>query len=262
MIATLPRKSPTPDSLIIATPEARARLTVLPLFAQVEANLRKRIIDNQLAPGSKLPSEAELEVEFAVSRITVRQALAALHAGGLIEKINGKGSFVTRPTDAPDLGSLTGFYEHMRSRGHQAHGRTLSVRQVKAAAAAARALKIPIGSPLTAVTTLRMVNGKPLAIGVTYGAAELMQALLREDSETNDMMTLLESRLGYRLKNTHIETSAMAAGKAHARHLGISAPDPVLRIRFTPHDISNRPVCYSEVHFRGDGFTYKAVVKR
>lgn len=234
----------------------------LSLFAQIESNLRQRILNNQLAAGSKLPSEAELETEFGVSRITVRQALAALHASGLIEKINGKGSFVTRPTDAPDLGPLTGFYEHMRAQGHQAHGRTLHVRKVRAPAQAAEALRVKPGSELTAVTTVRMVNGKPLAIGVTYGPTALMEAMLREDMEINDSMTLLESRLGYRLKATHIETSAVPAGKVRARHLNISEHDPVLRIRFTPHDVSDQPICYSEMYFRGDGFSYKAVVKR
>lgn len=234
----------------------------LPLFAQIESNLRQRILRNQLAAGSKLPSEAELEVEFGVSRITVRQALAALHAGGLIEKVNGKGSFVTRPADAPDLGPLTGFYEHMRARGLQAHGRTLSVRELRANAMHAEALRIPIGEPLRAITVLRLVESRPLAVGITVGAAPLMDSLLREDIETNDVMTLLESRLGHRLRNTHIEAGAVLAGKLRARQLGIGEGDPVLRIRFTPHDASDRPVCWSEMHFRGDSFSYKAVVKR
>ncbi len=236
--------------------------TSLPLFAQIEANLRQRILSNQLVAGNKLPSEAELEVEFGVSRITVRQALAALHTSGLIEKVNGRGSFVTRPTDAPDLGPLTGFYEHMRSQGHTTHGRTISVRQVRATAGPAKALCVAVGTPLSAVTTLRFVDNKPLAMGVIYGAPALMKAMLREDIEINDAMSLLESRLGYRLKTMHVESSAVLAGKSRAQHLNISATAPVLRIRFTPHDASDQPVLYSEMYFRGDSFHYKAVVKR
>lgn len=234
----------------------------LPLFAQIESNLRQRIVDNRLVAGTKLPSEAELEVEFGVSRITVRQALAALHAKGLIEKVNGKGSFVTRPGDAPKLGPLTGFYEHMRARGREAHGKTLSVRQLPATAVAAEALGIAPGTPLTVVTALRLVDGKPVAVGVTHGDPVLMRALLAEDIETNDFMQLLESRMGYRLKSTHTETSAVLAGPVRARQLQIEPGDPVLRIRFTPHDVSDQPLCYSEMHFRGDAFSYKAVVKR
>ena len=234
----------------------------LPLFAQIERHLHERIVNNQLTAGSKLPSEAELEVEFGVSRITVRQALAELHAKGLIQKINGKGSFVTRPSDAPNLGPLTGFFDHMRALGRVAHGKTLAVREVEAPAAAAQALGISSGTPLMMVTTMRMVDGKPLVYGLVYGPHDLLQALIREDIETNDLMTLLESRLGFRLKNTHIETSAMPAGKLRARHLAMAPEDPVLRIRFTPHDVSDRPLLHADMYFRGDGFSYKAVVKR
>ena len=68
--------------------------------------------------------------------------------------------------------------------------------------------------------------------------------------------------LGYRLKNTHIETSAVRAGKLRARQLRMDEGDPVLRICFTPHDMSDTPLSYSEMFFRGDAFSYKAVVKR
>lgn len=234
----------------------------LPLFAQIEAKLRQRILANELAPGTKLPSEADLEVEFGVSRITVRQALATLHTSGLIEKINGRGSFVTRPMDAPDLGPLTGFYEHMRARGYRTHGQTVSVRKIAATAPAAEALRILIGSSLTAVTVIRYVDEKPLAVGITFGAHPLMQSMLQEDIETNDVMLLLESRLGYRLRAMHIEASAIAAGKLRARQLDVRPADPVLRVRFTPHDATDQPVCYSEMFFRGDGFSYKASIKR
>lgn len=232
------------------------------LFAQIEATLRQRILRNELAAGDKLPSEAELEVEFGVSRITVRQALAALRSTGLIEKINGKGSFVTRPTDAPDLGPLRGFYDHMRAQGRRTHGKVISVREVAAPDAVAQALHIAPATPVTALTILRLVDDKPLAIGTTWGAKALMGALIDHDVENVDMMTLLESRLGLRLRSMHTEASAVPAGKLRARQLGIEPTAPVLRMRFTPHDISDRPLCYTDMFYRGDGFSYQAVVKR
>jgi len=244
----------------VAEPDADAPLPSL--FARIEAELRRRILQGELAQGVKLPSEAALQAEFGVSRITVRQALATLHATGLITTVNGKGSFVTRAGDAPHLGPLTGFYEHMRARGHHAHGRLVSVRSVTADAVVAAALRMAVGTPLTMVTMVRLVDHKPLAVGTAYGEDALVQALLREDIEANDMMSVVESRLGYRLRNTHIETSAMRAGKLRARQLEIAPDDPVLRIDFTPHDIEDRPLMHAQMYFRGDAFRYKAVVKR
>lgn len=243
-----------PDSL----PSSEA----FPLFVQVQSNLRRDILEHRLLPGDKLPSEAELEKKFSVSRITVRQALSALLAEGLIEKINGKGSFVTRPVNAPRLGSLTGFYEYMRSRGKQASGRTLSVRSSKASRVVAAALKLEPGALLTSITLLRLIDGEPIAVGVTQALPDIANALLAQDINHMDMMSLLESPLGYRLKSTHIEAGAAKAGAMKARLLQIPADAPLLRICFTPYDISEQPLLFSEMYFRADRFTYRAVIQR
>jgi DNA-binding FadR family transcriptional regulator len=60
----------------------------------VVEGLKSRILDGSLAPGSKLPSEAELTEEYAVSRTVVREAVTRLRAEGLVETFQGRGSFV------------------------------------------------------------------------------------------------------------------------------------------------------------------------
>ena len=60
----------------------------------VVAGLKSRILEGSLAPGSKLPSEAELTEEYAVSRTVVREAVTRLRAEGLVETFQGRGSFV------------------------------------------------------------------------------------------------------------------------------------------------------------------------
>ncbi|MBP6813931.1 MAG: GntR family transcriptional regulator, partial [Burkholderiaceae bacterium] len=84
-----------------------------PLFAQVREHLRRSILEGTLAPGDRLPSESALIDQHGVSRITVRQALADLQSAGLIDTVNGKGSFVTRPDHPTTLGPLVGILETM-----------------------------------------------------------------------------------------------------------------------------------------------------
>ena len=229
------------------------------LFAQVQQRLRQSILDGQLAPGQKLPSESQLQAQFKVSRITVRQALSTLQAEGLIETFNGKGSFVTRPANAPRLGMLTGFYDHMRAKGHSAQGKILSVQSVKASARIAQALGIAAKAPLT---TVRLADGEAVVIGRLFMARELAARLLEHDLETVDAMTVLEAQLGYRLDTTHIEASAVAAGVQRGRALNVPPATALLHIRFVPHDIENRPLLFAEMFFRPDRFTYKAVIRR
>ena len=50
----------------------------IPLYYQLENVLREKITSGAFAADNRLPTEIELIEQFGVSRITVRQALAAL----------------------------------------------------------------------------------------------------------------------------------------------------------------------------------------
>jgi GntR family transcriptional regulator, transcriptional repressor for pyruvate dehydrogenase complex len=63
------------------------------LAARVVDGLKQRILTGDLLPGGKLPSEAELIEEYAVSRTVVREAVTRLRAEGLVETFQGRGSF-------------------------------------------------------------------------------------------------------------------------------------------------------------------------
>jgi GntR family transcriptional regulator, transcriptional repressor for pyruvate dehydrogenase complex len=64
------------------------------LAQRVLAGLKDRILSGELAPGAKVPSEAALIAEYAVSRTVVREAVSRLQAEGLVETFQGRGSFV------------------------------------------------------------------------------------------------------------------------------------------------------------------------
>ncbi|MDQ1008706.1 DNA-binding transcriptional regulator YhcF (GntR family) [Streptomyces sp. V4I23] len=64
------------------------------LYQQVAAAIREAILSGEFAPDSLLPSESQLMARYGVSRPTVRNAIAALRAEGLIDVRHGKGSFV------------------------------------------------------------------------------------------------------------------------------------------------------------------------
>ncbi|WP_419707515.1 FadR/GntR family transcriptional regulator [Promicromonospora sp. NFX87] len=68
----------------------------------VEA-LRTRIVNGDIAPGEKLPSEPRLATEHGVSRTVVREAIARLNLEGLVHTRRGSGSYaLTPPADDAD----------------------------------------------------------------------------------------------------------------------------------------------------------------
>ena len=72
------------------------RLKANNLTDQVSAALETRIASGRLKPGSRLPTEQALSVEFGVSRTVVREAVSRLKSEGLVETRQGAGAFVAR----------------------------------------------------------------------------------------------------------------------------------------------------------------------
>jgi GntR family transcriptional regulator, arabinose operon transcriptional repressor len=67
------------------------------LHTQLMTYFRERILDGRLRAGTRLPADGELAAQYQISRDTVRQALALLSHEGLIERVQGRGTFVSQP---------------------------------------------------------------------------------------------------------------------------------------------------------------------
>ena len=122
--------STKPLTLVGAPPPRVALGSTQPLYTQIKEILRARILDGSYQPHQQMPSESEMMATFNVSRITVRQALNDLQNEGLIFRIHGKGTFVSKPKAFQDLGRLQGFGEAMRQMGYETFSRLLAIKSV------------------------------------------------------------------------------------------------------------------------------------
>lgn len=68
----------------------------LPRHVQVRDELMRRVVDRVWKAGDALPSEDKLALEFSVSLGTMRKAILALDQEGILERVHGRGTFVTR----------------------------------------------------------------------------------------------------------------------------------------------------------------------
>jgi DNA-binding GntR family transcriptional regulator len=67
-----------------------------PLLSDVvRSELRRAIISGEFGPGAKLPNEEQLRERFAVSRITLREAVRGLIEDGYVVRRQGSGTYVT-----------------------------------------------------------------------------------------------------------------------------------------------------------------------
>ena len=65
-----------------------------PIYEQIKSELKRLILTQALAPGSKLPSVRELASQLAINPNTIQRAYHELDAEGYTVSIAGKGSFV------------------------------------------------------------------------------------------------------------------------------------------------------------------------
>ena len=65
-----------------------------PIYEQITDSIKAAIVSGELAEGEQLPSIRALANSLRVSAITTKRAYADLEAAGLIETVQGKGSFV------------------------------------------------------------------------------------------------------------------------------------------------------------------------
>jgi len=68
-----------------------------PLHLQIKAAIAADLVKGVWKPGEKLPTEAEIALNFGVSEGTVRQAVMALVKEGRLTRRSGKGTFAAKP---------------------------------------------------------------------------------------------------------------------------------------------------------------------
>lgn len=234
----------------------------VPLYTQIREMLRASILDGTYQPHAQMPSESEMIASFGVSRITVRQALSDLQNEGLIFRIHGKGTFVSKPKAFQDLGRLQGFGEAMRPMGYETYSKLVSLRTVKAAPAVLDKLHLPKTAKVTELKRVRFLNREPISLDVTYVSAAIGARLAKEDLATRDVFVILENDFGMSLGHADLQIGSALADESLAGHLRVEEGSPVLVIERTTHTSDGQPVDYEHLYYRGDAFQYKVRVDR
>lgn len=101
-----------------ARAEPREEGDAMARYRAIADDLAAKIASGQYSPGEALPPQRALSESYGVTLMTLRQALRELEAEGLIVQRPGKGTFVTPPQLAYQLGSLRSFADDLRSQGH------------------------------------------------------------------------------------------------------------------------------------------------
>jgi GntR family transcriptional regulator len=224
------------------------RASPIPLYIQIDEELRGQIESGELGPLAQVLSETELAEHFSVSRMTARKALDRLVADGMLFRQPGKGTFVAPTKIAHGASQGLSFSAAMRAQGLRCTTRVLEADMVRAPSNVARALGLPAGSQAIFLRRLRIVDGDPAAIHLSYLPSRL-SALL--DADLTGSLSELMSSIGARVERSEDSVEAVLATGEEAELLSVPEGAPLVLIRGTAYSAGNEPIRYTEALYPG-----------
>ena len=249
---TATSESTTGDDAILGEPR-------IPKYYGLKRHLLE--MTQTLPPGSPVPPERTLSVEFGTSRTTVRQALQELVVEGRLERIQGKGTFVAKPKVAQAL-RLTSYTEDMRAQGLEPTSTLLEIGYVVADDVLSERLAIKARARVLRIERLRLANGEPMAIETTHLSAQRFPGLRRQLARSHSLYTALSEKYGVRLLEAEETIETVPAPPREAHLLGTDVGLPLLLLSRHSIDEDGQPIEFVRSLYRGDRYKFVAHLQR
>jgi GntR family transcriptional regulator len=220
----------------------------------LRARLRELVAASHV--GDRVPSERELSLRWGVARMTVRAAMDALVAEGLVERRHGSGTYVVPRPFARVLG-LTSFTQDMAARGLVAESRVLDFETTTTDATIAARLRVPVGDPVIRFTRLRYGSGDAMAVETTWIPAGLVPGLRPEDLD-GSLYELLARRYRIVPGAARVTIEPINPDPETRRLLTIPAGQACLRLHMLDADLRGRVIMVASCVYRGDKYQLSA----
>jgi GntR family transcriptional regulator len=219
----------------------------------IEEHLRSLIAKGNFARHARLPPERELAERLGVSRMTLRQALAALESDGLVTRSAGRngGTFIAQGKVERNLSRFTGVPAYLRSQGFDAGCRVISAGVEIADEETAEALGIGPGSPVYDLVRVRLADGVPISLEHARLPADAFPGLL-ECPLGESISEIMGSRYDRAPVRAVERIEAVLADADEAEALAIRAGAPLMSVRRITYDADGVALEFSHDLFRGD----------
>ncbi|MCX6070127.1 MAG: GntR family transcriptional regulator [Chloroflexi bacterium] len=236
----------------------------VPYYQQIKESVRTLIAHGSLKPGDMLPTEFGLSEQLRVSRLVVHRALHELVTEGLLIRQRAKGTFVAPPArrSYTIVGPLFGTTESLAKEGLIPQNRILVQEVIPATDAMRSELALSESARVVHLTSLRLIDGLPLAIEDMYFPAERFPALADLDMNNRSVYATLERLYGAQPQEATDVVSAGSATRDEARLLGINKGAPVMRVQRASTDRQGLPVEVSKVVFHAERYQFVARMQR
>ncbi len=225
-----------------------------PLYHQLMQRLSEDIEKGKYPVGARIPPEHELEAVYQVSRVTVRRALAELTSEGLLEKKQGKGTFVSTPRISQDLKNIHSFHDACKQNGFRPGTRVIHVKETDAEKQDVEELGLREGARIIETLRVRTADGVPVVLEKNHFS--MAYSYLENENLAGSLYLILRD-YGIEPKQAVHDVSMTFATESQAKLLAIDAGAPLMRLHEIVYDQKGRPLHSSIQLIRGDRFVFR-----
>jgi len=233
----------------------------LPLYYQLEEQIKKSIISEELQPGDVLPSERELSENYQISRMTVRQAITNLVNKGYLYREKGKGTFVSSQKFEQNLQGLTSFTEDMKARNLVPGSKLLHFEISPAIEEIKEWLSLEEEELIYKIKRLRLANDEPIAVETSYLPVKLIPGLT-PDILGNSLYKYIEDDLQLSIGHAAQTVEAAIVRDEDIKHLNVNKNVPVLLIQRETYLEDGTPLEIVKSSYRADRYKFKINIER
>ncbi|KAA8743429.1 GntR family transcriptional regulator [Pseudomonas koreensis] len=234
----------------------------LPLYQRLRDQLADQIANNRWRPGEAIPTEAALSAEYQLSTGTVRKAIDALVSEGILERQQGRGTFIRR---AQFQSSLFRFFRFQTVSGERQvpESRILSIEPVAAPSAVAQALGLPVDAPVIRIVRVRLLDVKPVLAEEIWLPRQRFQALLEIDLSREGplLYPIYEEVCGQVVASAEETLTAESVNDVHARLLQVAVNSPVIVIERLARDYAGSPLEWRRSRGHAEHFRYSVDIR-
>lgn len=223
-----------------------------PQYLRVKNHLREGIASGHWSAGDLLPSEGQLTALFEVSRMTVNRALRELVQDGLIDRVQGVGSFVAQLHRISSTLNVRDVHEEILARGHEHTAVVHRLERARATPQQAAELGLKRGAPVFASLIVHLENGLPIQCEERAVNPACAPEYLQQDyTQVTPTHYLLEVAP---LHEARYMIEAALAGEVEAKLLGIGRREPCLVVKRITY---SRGVAVTSVRLTHPGARYQ-----
>ena len=234
----------------------------IPLYHQINLDLRRLIEEQIIPPGSILPPEIEICQAYGVGRQTVRQAIARLVDDNLVARYAGRGTFVRDQAELASFHLDRSFSQHVRDLGMSPSSETLCQESSVIEKDAPPGLQKYIGSSCLYLERVRYGDQEPICYQSTTIITNRCPGLIEHDFSQESLYEVLANNYGMIITRIEHLIRAVAADDYRADYLDVDPGAPLLFVTTVAYLENGEVIEMTLSHYRADRYEYRTAEER